>query len=94
MSDLPQTLTILYRGQPVEFTLLPDHRGYYYTCPGCGNGGHWVAITPELAHHRLIIEADGTATFSGQPGKSDSVKCPHDGCTWHVFIRHGEAVDC
>jgi hypothetical protein len=93
-ADLPQTLTILYHGQPLVMTLLPDRRGYYFTCPGCGHGGHWIGIAPELAHHRLIVEDDGTATFVGQPGKSDSLKCVRPECGWHVRIRHGVAVDC
>lgn len=90
---LPAALTILYHGQPIEMRLL-DGR-YVHLCPGgCCHAYHGIAVTPEAQHHRLIIEADGAPTFVGQPGKSDSIGCNHNGCKWHVFISHGVATDC
>jgi hypothetical protein len=59
--------------------------GYEHRCPKCGLS----VLLNNSIHTILIEEIDGKEISTVSP----SLVCPHK-CGWHVWIKHGIAVDC
>lgn len=82
-----ESFSVLYRGDPVVFFSMPG-QGWRYQCPlKCCTSWHWIE-TESGQKHRIVSAAKDPISITA------SLKCPcRKGCTWHVNITNGVAVD-
>ena len=84
---LPERAWFEYGGKRLELRRYVNCDGYTVQCPKCGHSSSLESDALPGGSHQLTIRVDGALT--AQP----SLVCPHDGCTWHVWVRDGVATD-
>ena len=87
MTELEESFTVEYRGDPVVFFAMAG-KGWRYKCPAkCCTACHWID-TASGERHQIVSAAKAPISIVASLG----CKC-YKGCTWHVVIENGVARD-